>query len=210
MARKADKTEIIAPHKIAEMMSALYPVRAKRNGFARFRYDFTMCPDDAMGVCLYPRKDGRGMKRILARYAEFSNRPYRKVFEEVIKHNTAILIVYSFAYEYGSWSLFLLVAIHEYAHYLNRTVGSIYKWDFRVNTFERTLGLLEEFNNQVYGKRKYKKIGPLFGGWCVWDGTHEQHAHDPLFYFILYFLERKAQEMEYFGRNAKPLYEDCL
>ena len=28
--------------------------------------------------------------------------------------------------------------------------------------------------------------------------------HDPLFYFILYFLERTAHERGYFGMNARP------
>jgi len=60
--------------------------------------------------------------------------------------------------------------------------------EFRVKTFEKTLGLLQEFNNRVYGKRGSKKIGPLFGDWCVWDGDFDPYSHDPLFFFILYFL----------------------
>lgn len=162
MSRKKDP-ELVTPEKMAEMMSALYPVRARKNGFARFRYDFVISPSETVGVCIYPRKDGKGMKRMLALYAELSGRPYRKVLEEVLERNTAILIVDPIVYEGADWNNFLLVAIHEYAHYLSNTVGSVYKWDLRVNSFERTLGLLEEFNHRVCGKRSYKKIGPVRG-----------------------------------------------
>lgn len=206
--RQKKDPELVTPAKMAEMMSALYPVRAKKDGFARFRYDFVISPTDTVGVCIHPRKDGKGIRRVLALYAEFSSRPYPKVLEEVLERNTTILIVDPIVYEGADWNNFLLVAIHEYAHYLSKIVGSVYKWDFRVNSFERTLGLLEEFNHRVYGKRSYKKIGPLFGDWCLWDGSHDPWAHDPLFFFILYFLERKAHEMDYFNRNAKPLYDE--
>jgi hypothetical protein len=109
-----------------------------------------------------------------------------------------------FAYEDGGWERFLLVALHEYAHFLRHVIGEIYQWEFRVKTFEKTLGLLQEFHNRVYGKRGYRKIGPLFGDWCVWDGDFDPYSHDPLFFFILYFLERQAQERGYFGLNARP------
>jgi hypothetical protein len=208
MARREKEPELVSPAMMSGMMSALYPLRARKNGFPRFRYDFIISPGDAVGMCLYPRKDGKGMRRMLARYAEFSCRPYQEVLEEVLERNTAILIVDPLVYESLDWNHFILVAIHEYAHYLRGTVGSVYKWDLRANTFERTLGLLGEFNHRVYGKGSYKKVGPLFGDWCLWDGSHDPWAHDPLFYFILYFLERKAQEMDYFNRNAKPVYEE--
>lgn len=206
--RQKKDPELVTPEKMAEMMSALYPVRAKKNGFARFRYDFVISPGDAVGMCIYPSKDGKGMKRMLALYAEFSNRPYHKVLEEITERNIAILIVDPIVYEGADWNNFLLVAIHEYAHYLSNTVGSVYKWDFRASNFERTLGLLEQFNQRVCGKRSYRKVGPLFGDWCLWDVSHDPWTHDPLFFFILYFLERKAQAMDYFNRNARPVYDE--
>jgi hypothetical protein len=206
--RRNKDPELITPEEMASMMSALYPLKPKRNGFPRFRYDFILSPGDSVGMCLLPSKDGKGMRRMLARYAEFSNRPYREVLDEVLIRNTALLIVDPIVYESLDWNHFILVAIHEYAHYLCQTVGSIYKWDLRANTFEKSLGLLQEFHHRVYGKRSYKKIGPLFGDWCLWDGNHDPWAHGPLFFFILYFLERKAQEMGYFNRNAMPEYDE--
>jgi hypothetical protein len=207
MKRRKDP-ELVTPTKMAEMMSALYPPRAGKNGCPRFRYDFVTSPGDAVGMCISPSKNGRGIRRLLALYADFSGRQYSDVLEEVLNRNTTILIVDPIVFEGADWNNFLLVAIHEYAHYLCRTVGSIYKWDLRANSFETTLGLLEEFHHRVYGKRRYKKIGPLFGDWCLWDGNHDPWAHGPLFFFTLYFLERKAQELGYFNRNAMPLYDD--
>jgi hypothetical protein len=207
MTKKKDP-ELVTPAQMDEMMSALYPLRARRSGFPGFRYDFVYSPSDAVGMCLYPRKDGKGMKRILALYAEFAGRSYKKVLQEVVERNTAILLVDPIVYEGAGWNNFLLVAIHEYAHYLRRTLGSIYKWDFRESTFERTLGLLTEFNYRVNGKGSYKKLGPLFGEWCLWDGIHDPWSHDPLFFFICYFLERKAQALNYYNRNAMPVYDE--
>jgi hypothetical protein len=207
MSRKKDP-ELVTPEEMSGMMKALYPLKAGKNAFPRFRYDFILSPGDSVGMCLMPRKNGKGMKRMLARYAEFSSRPYREVLDEVFVRNTAILIVDPIVYEGAGWNNFLLVAIHEYAHYLCRTVGSVYKWDFRVSAFEKTLGFLKDFNWQVYGKGRHKKAGPLFGDWCLWDGSHDPWSHDPLFFFILYFLERKAQAMGYYNRNARPLYDE--
>jgi hypothetical protein len=208
MARKAAKTEIITPEKMGDMMKALYPIRSGKNGFARFRYDFVFPPSGVDGMCIFPRKDGKGIKRTLALYAKLSNRPYQKVLEEVVGRNTVLLIVDPTVYEECNWNCFLLVAIHEYAHYLHGTAGSVYTLDLRENFFERNLGLLEEFNHRVYGTRGYKKVGPLFGDWCLWGGTYDRWSHDPLYYFILYFLERKAHEMGYFTRKARPVYDD--
>lgn len=209
MSRKAAKTEIITPEKMADMMKALYPIRFRKKGFARFRFDFVPSPcDDAVGICLYPPKDGKGVRRTLALYAEISGRPYRKVLEEVVGRNTALLIVDPVVYEEDGWMHFLLVAIHEYAHYLRRTTGSVYNWNFRGDSFERSLGLLEEFKHRVYGTRSYKKVGPLFGEWCLWDGINDPWSHDPLYYFILYFLERRAHELDYFTRNAMPAFDE--
>lgn len=206
--RQKKDPELVTPKKMGEMMSALYPVRARKGGYPRFRYDFVLSPGDSVGMCLVPSKNGKGMRRMLACYAEFSSRPYREVLDEVLVRNTAILIVDPIVYEGAGWNTFVLVAIHEYAHYLCRTVGGVYKWNFRVSTFERTLGLLKDFNRQVYGKGRYKKVGPLFGDWCLWDGINDPWAHDPLFFFILYFLERKSHELDYFNRNAKPVYDE--
>ncbi len=208
MARKATNPKIVSPGKMAEMMSALYPVRAGKNGLPRFWYDFVICPADSLGLCIHPSREGKGIRRLLARYAEFSGRDRHKVFDEVCRRNTAILIVDPIAYEAGNWHYFLLVALHEYAHYLCRSVASLYNWDLRANSFERTLGLLEEFNQCVYGRRTFKKAGPLFGDWCLWEGGHDPVTHDPLFFFVLYFLERKAHDMGYFGVNATPLYDE--
>ena len=207
MKRKKDP-EQVTPERMAEMMSALYPVRSRKNGFPGFRYDFVLSPEEAVGMCLYPGKGGKGIKRMLALYSDFSGRPYQKVLEEVVGRNTALLIVDPIVYEYAKWNRFLLVAIHEYAHYVRHAVGSVYKWDFRANTFERTAGLMQEFYDRVYGRRGYRKVGPLFGDWCVWGGSHDLQGHDPLYYFILYFLERRAQEKGYFNWNAKPVYDD--
>jgi hypothetical protein len=121
MSRKKDP-ELVTPKKMAEMMSALYPVRTKKNGFPRFRYDFVISPTDTIGVCIHPRKDGKGIRRMLALYAEFSSRPYHKVLEEVLERNTSILIVDPIVYEGADWNNFLLVAIHEYAHH-SKIVG---------------------------------------------------------------------------------------
>jgi len=209
MSRKAAKTEIITPEKMADMMKALYQIRSRKNGFARFRFDFlTSTVDAAVGTCIYPPKDGKGVRRTLALYAEISGRPYQKVLDEVIGRNTALLTVDPAVYEEDGWMHFLLVAIHEYAHYLRRTVGSVYRLNFRGDFFERNLGLLEEFKHRVYGTRGYKKVGPLFGDWCLWDGINDPWSHDPLYYFILYFLERRAQEMDYFNRNARPVFDE--
>lgn len=200
--------ELVTPEKMAEMMSALYPFKARKHGFPGFRYDFIISPGDSVGMFIFPRKGAVGIKRLLARYAEFSYRPYSEVLEDIAKLKTAILIVDPIVYEGSDWNNFLLVAIHEYAHYIRRTAGFVYKLDFGANTFERTLGLLEEFHQRVYGNRSFKKRGPLFGEWCLWGGKDDLPGHDPLFYFILYFLERKAHEMNYFNRNAKPVYDE--
>jgi hypothetical protein len=207
MSRRKDP-ELVTPEMMSGMMSALYPVRPGKNGFLRFRYDFVLCGSDGVGICLCPTRNGKGIKKALAHYAEFAGRPRESVFREVLERNTAILLVDPIVYEGAGWNNFLLVAIHEYAHYLCRTVGSIYKWDMRANTFEKTLGPLHDFHYRVYGRRRYRKIGPLFGDWCLWDGNHDPWAHGPLFFFILYFLERRAHEMGYFNRNAMPLYDE--
>jgi hypothetical protein len=203
MSRKRDP-ELVSPGQMAEMMTVLYPVRRKKGAFTGFRFDFVRYADGPFGFCVYPRKSPKGLKRTLGDYAKLAERPYPQVLREIYDRKVALLVVDPFAYEDGGWSSFLLVALHEYAHFLRHVIGEIYQWEFRVRTFEQTLGLLQEFNNRVYGKRGYKKIGPLFGDWCVWDGDFDPYSHDPLFFFILYFLERKAQERGYFGMDARP------
>jgi hypothetical protein len=189
-------------------MRALYSVSTRKSGLPRFRYDFVFVPGHGVGMSIFPNKDGKGIKRLLALYAEVSDRPYDNVLKEVINRNTSILLVDPIVFEEADWNSFLLVAIHEYAHYLCRTVGSAYRWDLRGKAFERTMGVFEEFYYRVHGARSFRKAGPLFGDWCLWSGKHDPMTHDPLFYFILYFLERKAQEMGYFNRNAMPLYDE--
>jgi len=48
--RQKKDPELVTPKKMAEMMSALYPVRAKKNGFPRFRYDFVISRPTQSGV----------------------------------------------------------------------------------------------------------------------------------------------------------------
>ena len=85
----------------------------------------------------------KGLKRTLADYAKLAERSYPQVLREIFDRKVALLVVDPFAYENGGWSSFLLVALNEYAHFLRHVIGEIYQWEFRVKTFEQTLGHLE-------------------------------------------------------------------
>src|SRR4030066_794385 len=157
MSRKRDP-ELVTPGQMADMMTVLYPVRRGKGVLPGFRFDFVRYSDGPFGFCVYPRKPPKGLKRTLADYAKLAERPYPQVLREIFDRKVALLVVDPFAYEDGGWPSFLLVALHEYAHFPRHVIGEIYQWEFLVKTFEQTLGL----------------------------------------------LERKAQEMGYFGMNARP------
>ena len=121
MSRKRDP-ELVTPGQIAEMMTGLYPVRRKKGVLPGFRFDFVRYADGPFGFCVYPRKSPKGLKRTLAEYAKLAERPYPQVLREIFDRK---------------------VALHEYAHFPRHAIGEIYQWEFRVKTFEQTLGHLE-------------------------------------------------------------------
>jgi len=205
MARKATRTELITPEKMTEMMIALYPVKRRNGKSPGFRFDFVRYPRGAYGYCIHAKGSGKGIRRDLAEYAALANLPYKKVLDEVVDRKIALLVVDPFNYEEDGWDGFLRVAIHEYAHHLRDQIGKAYRWDFSANSFERTAGLISDFQDRVKGKRRHRRFGPMFGQWCLWEGGYEEFSHDPLFFFTLYFLERKAEEKGYFKMLAKPL-----
>jgi len=57
----------------------------------------------------------------------------------------------------------------------------------------------------VYGKRSYKKIGPFFGD-CAYGRQHDPGRMTALLLHPL-FLDGR-HEMDYFNRNAKPVYDE--
>jgi hypothetical protein len=199
------KIKVITPRMLAEMMIALYPVKRRNGSSPGFRFDFVRYPKGAYGYCINARGSGKGIRRDLAEYAALANLPYKKVLDEVVNRKIALLVVDPFNYEEDDWDGFLRVAIHEYAHHLRYQLGRAYRWNFGVNTFESTADLISDFHDRVQGKSRHRRSGPLFGRWCLWDGGYEPLSHDPLFFFMLYFLERKAEEKGYFDMHAKPL-----
>jgi hypothetical protein len=203
--KRRKKLKIVTPGMLAEMMIALYPVKRRNGKSPGFRFDFVRYPDETYGYCIHARGPGKGIRRDLAEYAALAERPYKKVLEEVVDRKVALLVVDPFNYEEDGWDGFLRVAIHEYVHHLRHLLGMAYRWNFGKNTFEITAGLINDFHDRVQGNGRHRRFGPLFGRWCIWDGGYEPLSHDPLFFFMLYFLERRAEEMGYFDLHAKPL-----
>lgn len=205
MAKKTKKIEVIYPKKLAEMMAALYPVRGWRRKIPPFRFGFVPIPGTPLGCCLDFRWPKRPLRKLVREYASAIGRPFPQVYGEILEGGSSILLVDPAAYEIAEWPWFLLVAVHEYAHFLRGTMSAIYRTDYSVKNFEEAIGEQFEFDDRVRGRRTYRRHGPLFDGWCYRAGDADPPiAHDPLFYFILYFLERKAAEKGFFRMRAKP------
>jgi hypothetical protein len=203
----ASPKEIITESRLAKIMVSLYPVRGWRRKIPPFRFGFVPIPGTPLGCCLdagWPRRTLRGLVR---KYARATGRSFPQVYEEIVEECSSVLLVDPVAYEIGEWPGFLLVAIHEYAHFLRGTMRAIYRTDYSVKNFEEAIGEQFDFEDRVRGRRTFRRHGPLFDGWCYRHGDADPPiAHDPLFYFILYFLERKAAEKEYFRMRAEPVY----
>jgi hypothetical protein len=203
----ARSKEAVTESRLAKMMVSLYPVRGWRRKIPPFRFGFAPIPGTPLGCCLdagWPKRPLRGLVR---EYVRATGRPFQQVYGEVVEERSSVLLVDPVAYEIGEWPGFLLVAIHEYAHFLRSTMSAIYRSDYSVKKFEEAIGEQFEFDDRVRGRRAFRRHGPLFDGWCYrkWDAD-PPIAHDPLFYFILYFLERKAAEKGYFRMRAEPVY----
>ena len=205
-AAKAEKIEVINPKKLAEMMAALYPVRGWRRKIPTFRFGFVPIPGTPLGCCLDDGWPKRPLRKLVREYSRIAGRPFPQVYGEIVKDGSSILLIDPVAYEAWKWPGFLLVALHEYAHFLRGTMRAIYRTDYSVKNFEEAIGEQFDFDDRVRGRRTYRRHGPLFDGWCFRQGDADPPiAHDPLFFFILYFLERKAAEKGYFRMGAKPV-----
>jgi hypothetical protein len=198
--------EAITEAKLARIMVSLYPVRGWRRKTPAFRFGFVPIPGTPLGCCLDDRWPKRPLRGLVKEYAKANGRPFERVYGEILEGRSSVLLVDPAVYELGKWPIFLLVAIHEYAHFLRGTMRAIYRTDYSAKNFEEVIGEQFDFDDRVRGRRTYRRDGPLFDGWCYREGDADPPiAHDPLFYFILYFLERTAVEKGYFGMRAEPV-----
>ena len=201
----ARRKEAITEAKLARIMASLYPVRGWRRKNPAFRFGFVPIPGTPLGCCLDAGWPKRPLRGLVKEYAKATGRPFEQAYGEIVEGRSSVLLVDPAAYELGKWPIFLLVAVHEFAHFLRGTMRAIYRTDYSVKNFEESIGEQIDFDDRVRGRRTYRRHGPLFDGWCYREGDADPPiAQDPLFYFSLYFLERTAHERGYFGMNARP------
>lgn len=96
---------------------------------------------------------------------------------------------------------FLHTAIHEYAHLIREKMLIIYPKTLQGNDYEKEQ-FMSDFMSAVFPEEE-RNVEPLFGNyaptWLQYDINH-----DPLFYFIFYVLERKAEDIGLFKKGYEP------
>jgi len=206
MAKKRQR--IVTPQDLSRMVAALYPADRWKGRPPSFRFDLTRIQHGGIvGVCLdKSSRRSPDCRAIVRDYALDKETTATKVWEELRKKKTTLLLLDLFTYELYGWDDFLEVALHEYAHFVRETLKPAYKIPLgTASNFEESLEVVDRFQARMRGKGRYRPYGRLFGRWCFFYGKEDTGiSHDPLFYFILYLLQRKAQDLGYFDLDAKP------
>jgi hypothetical protein len=206
MAKKRQR--IVTPQDLSRMTATLYPADRWKARPPSFRFDFTRIQHGGIvGICL-DRSSWRApnCRAIVRDYALEKKTTAGKVLEELRKKRTTLLLLDLFNYEWNGWIDFLQVALHEYAHFIRGTLKSAYKIPpATAANLEESLEVVDRLQARMRGTGRYRPYGRLFGRWCFHYGKVDTGvSHDPLFYFVLYLLERKAQDLGYFDLDAKP------